>query len=40
MWTFALQVETALNDHTEAVHKGIRNEYDTCSFCKILFCKV
>ena len=39
-WYYKGRTGNALKDHTEAVHKGIRNKYDTCAFGPIHFCKV
>ena len=39
-WYYKGRTGNALKDHTEAVHTGIRNKYNTCAFGPIHFCKV
>ena len=33
-WYYKVIIGGALKDHTEAVHKGIRNKCDTCAFVR------
>ena len=37
---YKVRTGNALKDNTEAIHKGIRNKYDTFAFGQNNFCKV